>query len=58
MKFKFFAFFMGMLLMSSILVAKSSVDIDKDFYYGSGDLGLSFRDFVGVFKCWGRLAKG
>ena len=57
MKFKFFAFFMGMLLMSSILVAKSSVDIDKDFYYGSGDLGLSLTDSAAVFKCWAPLAK-
>ena len=57
MKFKFFAFFMGMLFMSSILVAKSSVDIDKDFYYGSGDLGLSLTDSAAVFKCWAPLAK-
>ena len=48
---------MGMLLMSSILVAKSSVDIDKDFYYGSGDLGLSLTDSAAVFKCWAPLAK-
>ena len=57
MKFKFFAFFMGMLFMSSILGAKSSVDIDKDFYYGSGDLGLSLTDSAAVFKCWAPLAK-
>ena len=57
MKFKFFAFFMGMLFMSSILGAKSSVDIDKDFYYGSGDLGLSLTDSTAVFKCWAPLAK-
>ena len=57
MKFKFFTFFMGMLFMSSILVAKSSVDIDKDFYYGSGDLGLSLTDSAAVFKCWAPLAK-
>ena len=48
---------MGMLFMSSILVAKSSVDIDKDFYYGSGDLGLSLTDSAAVFKCWAPLAK-
>ena len=48
---------MGMLFMSSILVAKSSVDIDKDFYYGSGDLGLSLTDSAVVFKCWAPLAK-
>ena len=57
MKFKFFAFFMGMLFMSSILGAKSSVDIDKDFYYGLGDLGLSLTDSAAVFKCWAPLAK-
>ena len=57
MKFKFFAFVMGMLLMSSILGAKSSVDIDKDFYYGSDDLGLSLTDSAAVFKCWAPLAK-
>ena len=48
---------MGMLFMSSILVAKSSVDIDKDFYYGSDDLGLSLTDSTAVFKCWAPLAK-
>ncbi|MDY4153395.1 MAG: hypothetical protein SOX89_07470, partial [Treponema sp.] len=57
MKFKFFAFFMGMLLMSSILVAKPSVDIDKEFYYASSDLGLSFKESSSVFKCWAPLAK-
>lgn len=48
---------MGMLFMSSILGAKSSVDIDKDFYYDSGDLGLLLTDSTAVFKCWAPLAK-
>ena len=57
MKFKFLVLCTGMACMALNAVAKPSVDIDKEFYYASSDLGLSFKESSSVFKCWAPLAK-